>query len=124
MKELSKMSDVQLLREYAAVCEEERRELSMDQSGDLHSVISKTFESIYDKFNEEFDRREIPFEYAENLVAIYDIEQQIQLLESKLERETDRYLVDRIEYELLSLRQYRDSLESELETPDCPPTSI
>lgn len=60
MKDLSKLTNEELIAYYEEMQEIESVEYSMDGSGECGHYIAATFEPIWAKFEKEFESRNIP----------------------------------------------------------------
>lgn len=59
MKDLSKLTDEELVRYYDEMKEHESIDYSMDGSGDCGHMIAKYWTPVWEAFDAEFEKREI-----------------------------------------------------------------
>jgi hypothetical protein len=59
MKDLSKLTNEELINVYLGMQAQEDADYQMDGSGDCGHLIAKNYEPVYEAFHSEFDKREI-----------------------------------------------------------------
>ena len=60
MKDLSTLTNEELLAYYDEARADEEVDYTMDGSGDYSGMIAETWEPIWESFEAEFEKREIP----------------------------------------------------------------